>query len=87
MTLLTSLMLAATPNTATTDVTTLLQNIGNPVFSGAQILLPIVVVLVGIHKLVEGKHENHTVLLAELAGIILVMEGAIFALKQLANLG
>lgn len=82
-----ALPLAATPPTpGAPDIPALLQALAGPIFSGAQVLIPIVVLLVGIHKIVEGGHEkNHTVLLAEMVGFILVMEGALLALRQLVG--
>jgi hypothetical protein len=76
----------ATPPT-TIDIASLLQTAATPIFAGAQVLIPIVVLLVGIHKIVEGGHDkNHTVLLAEMVGFILVMEGALLALRQMVGL-
>lgn len=86
MDVISALPLATAPP-PTTDIPTLLQTAANPIFTGAQILIPIVVLLVGIHKIVEGGHEkNHTVLLAEMVGFILVMEGALLALKQMVGI-
>lgn len=79
------LPLAAPPTTV--DIPTLVQTAATPIFTGAQVLIPVVVLLVGIHKIVEGGHErNHTVLLAEMVGFILVMEGALLALRQLVGI-
>jgi hypothetical protein len=76
----------ATPP-ATVDIASLLQTAATPIFAGAQVLIPIVVLLVGIHKIVEGGHDkNHTVLLAEMVGFILVMEGALLALRQMVGI-
>ena len=71
----------------TTDIPTLLQTLAGPIFAGAQILIPIVVLLVGMHKIVEEGHQkNHTVLLAEMVGFVLVMEGAILLLKKMVGI-
>jgi hypothetical protein len=72
---------------ATLDIASLLQTAATPIFTGAQVLIPVVVLLVGIHRIVEGGHEkNHTVLLAEMVGFILVMEGALLALRKMVGI-
>jgi len=77
----------ATPPAGTLDISSLLQTAATPIFTGAQVLIPIVVLLVGIHRIVESGHEkNHTVLLAEMVGFILVMEGALLALRQMVGI-
>ncbi|MBO0701364.1 MAG: hypothetical protein J2P38_00405 [Candidatus Dormibacteraeota bacterium] len=82
---LSALPLAAAPGTV--DIASLLQTAATPVFTGAQALIPIVVLLVGVHKIVEGGHEkNHTVLLAEMVGFIMVMEGALLALRKMVGI-
>lgn len=78
------LLLAAPPGAV--DIPSLLQTAATPIFTGAQVLIPIVVLLVGIHRLVEGHSKNHTVLLAEMVGFIMVMEGAILALKKMVGI-
>lgn len=83
---LVALPLATTPPGAA-DIPALLQTAATPIFTGAQVLIPVVVLLVGIHRIVEGGHEkNHTVLLAEMVGFILVMEGALLALRQMVGI-
>ncbi len=80
-----ALPLAGAPPTV--DISSVLQTAATPIFTGAQILIPVVVLLVGIHRIVEGGHEkNHTVLLAEMVGFILVMEGALLALRQMVGI-
>ncbi|MGH7910317.1 MAG: hypothetical protein ACREQM_05645 [Candidatus Dormibacteraceae bacterium] len=76
----------AAPPAGALDIGSLLQTAAGPIFSGAQVLIPIVVLLVGIHRMVEGHDKSHTVLLAELVGFIMVMEGAILALKKMVGL-
>lgn len=80
-----ALLLSSPPGTV--DIAALLQTAATPIFAGAQVLIPVVVLLVGIHKIVEGGHEkNHTVLLAEMFGFILVMEGALLALRKMVGI-
>lgn len=73
--------LAADPN-----IPDVLKSAAQPIFDGAQVLIPILVLLVGIHKLVDHRTENHAVLLAEVFGFIVVSEGAMMALKKLIGL-
>jgi hypothetical protein len=47
-----------------------------PIFAGAQVIVPIIVLLFGIHKMVDHRTENHAVLLTELFGFIVVIEDA-----------
>lgn len=68
------------------DIQALLTSAAQPIFDGAAVLIPVVVVLIGIHRVVEGKSENHTVLVAEMLGFIMVMEGALIALRKMAGL-
>ncbi|MGH7866764.1 MAG: hypothetical protein ACREP9_03790 [Candidatus Dormibacteraceae bacterium] len=63
-----------------------LKDAAQPIFGGAQVLLPILVLLVGIHKLVDHRTENHAVLLAEIFGLIIVSEGTMMALKRMIGI-
>lgn len=85
---ITPLLLAAPSDTNPFGATmqSLLKDAATPIFNGAAVLIPIVVTLVGIHRVVEGKSENHTVLIAEMLGFIMVMEGALVALRQMAGI-
>ena len=81
-----SVLLESTPAMGTDTLMSALRAAADPVFAGAQVVVPIVVVLVGIHKLVDHRTEHHAVLLAELFGFIIVMEGAVVALKRVAGI-
>lgn len=81
-----SVFLESAPAMSTDALVSILRAAADPVFAGAQIVVPIVVVLVGIHKLVDHRTEHHAVLLAELFGFLIVMEGAVVALKKVAGI-
>ena len=81
-----SVFLDSAPAMGTETLVSVLKAAADPVFAGAQVVVPIVVVLVGIHKLVDHRTEHHAVLLAELFGFIIVMEGAVVALKKVAGI-
>lgn len=89
---ITPLLLATAPGTPSdtnpfgVDIQSLLTQAAQPIFDGAAVLIPVVVVLMGIHRVVEGKSENHTVLVAEMLGFIMVMEGALIALRKMAGI-
>lgn len=85
---MTSALLAAPSDTNPfgVDIQQVLHSAAGPIFSGAAVLIPIVVALVGIHRVVEGKSENHTVLIAEMLGFIMVLEGALIALRKMAGI-
>lgn len=85
---ITSLLLATPSDTNPFGVSLedMLSSAATPIFNGAAVLIPIVVALVGIHRVVEGKSENHTVLIAEMLGFIMVMEGALIALRKMAGI-
>jgi hypothetical protein len=68
------------------NVPDVLRSAAQPIFEGAQVLIPILVLLVGIHKLVDHRTENHAVLLAEVFGFIVVAEGAMLALRKMIGL-
>lgn len=76
-------ILLATPDANIPDV---LRSAAQPIFDGAQVLIPVLVLLVGIHKIVDHRTENHAVLLAEVFGFIVVAEGAMMALKKMIGL-
>jgi hypothetical protein len=76
-----TVMLAGDPN-----LTEILKSAADPIFAGAQLLIPIIVLLIGIHKMVDHRTENHTVLLAEIFGFIVVSEGAVMALKKMIGI-
>jgi hypothetical protein len=87
MSLLSTLSVFLEANAMDTQaLVSVLRAAADPVFAGAQVVVPIVVVLVGIHKLVDHRTEHHAVLLAELFGFIIVMEGAVVALKKVAGI-
>jgi hypothetical protein len=81
VTTLATVMLANDP-----DLAAIMQTAATPIFSGAQLLIPIIVLLIGIHKMVDHRTENHTVLLAEIFGFIVVSEGAVMALKKMIGI-
>jgi hypothetical protein len=68
------------------DLPGILKTAADPIFAGAQFLIPIIVLLIGIHKMVDHRTENHTVLLAEVFGFIVVSEGAVMALKKMIGI-
>jgi hypothetical protein len=81
-----SVYLDTPPAMDTDTLVSVLKAAADPVFAGAQVVIPILVVLVGIHKLVDHRTEHHAVLLAEIFGFIIVMEGAVVALKKVAGI-
>lgn len=71
---------------ADANIPDVLRSAAQPIFDGAQVLIPVLVLLVGIHKIVDHRTENHAVLLAEVFGFIVVAEGAMMALKKMIGL-
>jgi hypothetical protein len=68
------------------DLVAALRDGAVPIFAGAQVIVPIIVLLLGIHKMVDHRTENHAVLLTELFGFIVVIEGVMMALKHFIGL-
>jgi hypothetical protein len=73
----------ATSVAADFDAVGVLKDATVPIFSGAAVIVPVVVLLVGIHKMVDHRTESHAVLLTEMFGFTVVAEGAMLALRHL----
>ena len=67
------------------DAVGVLRDATGPIFGGAAVIIPVIVLLIGIHKMVDHRTENHAVLLAEIFGFIVVAEGAMLALRHLID--
>jgi hypothetical protein len=81
------LFLAANSSDSSFDAVAALRAAAEPIFGGAAVIIPIIVLLVGIHKMVDHRTESHAVLLAEIFGFIVVAEGAMMALRHLIGGG
>jgi hypothetical protein len=67
------------------DAVGVLKEATDPIFSGAAVIVPVIVLLVGIHKMVDHRTESHAVLLAEVFGFMVVAEGVMLALRHLID--
>jgi hypothetical protein len=88
LTTLSVLFLAASPSPSPAidfDAVAVLRDATGPIFSGAAVIIPVIVLLIGIHKMVDHRTENHAVLLAEMFGFMVVAEGAMLALRHLID--